>query len=409
MSDSRLTDERLKSHLNSRQPDRERMCLAILSLDRSYTHIEPRRPEGGPDGGCDLQCIFKHRVKCFGAVGFKNNANDSNEQRREISKKFKDDLSAAIDADASVKAFVFFTNVDLTPAEQEELKQHARHCGMEFVDVLYRERLRILLDSVGGYAIRLSYLGIPLNDAEQKDFFSRFGNAIQDAVVGKLKAVELRMEELLYRNWLRGRCCRTITVKVKLKKMYRVEGPDHTPYRFALRLHRVLMYGEGEMLLGCYSDIHLSEHRADFEVKRFLYVDSALLPNERRVYKHFPSGSRCLYQPFDTIEFGLAAWNTNPLASDYGLDIVELGQYAAIFYCDANWADKVSAVEVWYDDFRVFDFKNEGSKLTPTASEHGIDHWPEEAQHLKKEPVQIWAGRTPDLDRVCHRRRIGEW
>lgn len=407
MSDSRLTDERLKSHLNSRQPDRERMCLALLSLDRSYTRIEPRRPEGGPDGGRDLQCIFEHRLKCFGAVGFKNNANDSNEQRREISKKFKDDLSAAIDADASVKAFVFFTNVDLTPAEQEGLKQHARSCGMEFVDVLYRERLRILLDSVGGYAIRLSFLDIALSDAEQKDFFSRFGDAIQDVVVGKLEAVEHRMEEILYRNWLRGRC-RNIRVNVKLMKTYRVEGSNHQPYRFALRLHRVLVYGEGELLLGCYSDIHQSDRSADFEVKKFIYSDSGLLPNERKEFKHFPSGTRVLHQHFDSIEFGIAVVNASPVASDYGLDINELGQYAIDFYCDADWVDKVRTVEVWYDDYLVHEFKNEGRIWRHADWKHGIHHWPDEAHHLKDRPVQIWDGGLNVLDRLCERKRISE-
>lgn len=384
------------------------MCLALLSLDQSYSSIEPGRPEGGPDHGRDLQCIFEQRLKCFGAIGFKNNANDSTEQKREIIKKFKDDLAKAINADQLVRAFVFFTNVDLTLGEQDELKQYARSKGIEFTDILHRERIRILLDSVGGYAIRLSYLDIPLSDAEQKDFFSRFGSAIQDAVAGKIEAVERRMEEILYRNWLRGRC-RNIAVKVKLKTTYRVEGANHAPYRFALRLHRVRMYGEGEILLGCYSDIHPSEHSADFEVKRFVYTDSGLLPNERQVYKHFPSSTRIMHQPFDAIEFGLAVGNASPLAFDYGLEIGELGQYAIDFYCDANWADKVRTVEVWYDDYMVYEFKNNGRQWMHADWEYGIQHWPEEADHLKEKPVQFWDGWSHGLDRVCKRRRIGEW
>lgn len=407
MSDSRLTDERLKSYLNGRQPDRERMCLALLSLDKSYSRIEPRRPEGGPDDGRDLQCIFDHRVKCFGAVGFKNDANDSARQRREIKKKFKDDLSAAIKADPSVKAFVFFTNVDVTPSEQDELKQHARSCGMDHVDVFYRERLRILLDSVGGYAFRLSYLDIPLSDAEQKDFFSRFGNAIQDVVVGKLEAVEQRMEEILYRNWLRGRC-RNISVIVKLKKLYRVEGSDHKPYRFALRLHRVLMYGEGELLLGCYSNIHQFETIADYEVKRFIYTDTGMLPNERKALKHFPSGTRVLHQPFDSISFGFGVSNVSPIVSEYGLDICELGQYAIDFYCDSAWAEKVYSVEVWYDDYLVYEFRNDERRTRNEDTRHEVHHWPEEASHLKNSPIQCWHGWAHGLDRVCKRKRIGD-
>lgn len=114
-------------------------------------------------------------------------------------------------------------------------------------------------------------------------------------------------------------------------------------------------------------------------------------------------------QPFDSIEFGFAVSNTSPLFSDYGLEISELGQYAIDFYCDTNWADKVRAVEVWYDDYMVYEFKNDGRVWRDADWKHGIHHWPEEANHLKDRPVQFWDGWLHGLDRVCKRRRIGEW
>jgi hypothetical protein len=54
-----ITDERLKSYLDTNQLQRERMCLAILSIDRRFTNLRPRHPRGGPDGGRDVDAIFR--------------------------------------------------------------------------------------------------------------------------------------------------------------------------------------------------------------------------------------------------------------------------------------------------------------------------------------------------------------
>lgn len=406
MSDARLTDERLKSHLNGRQPDRERMCLAILGIETGFSQIEPRRPEGGPDGGRDIQCI-QNGLKCFGAVGFKNSAHDSDQQVREIKGKFKDDLNSALDAEADLKAFVFFTNVDLTPAHQVELRNFASAKGAVQVEIYWRERIRVLLDSPEGYAIRLSFLDIPLSDAEQKVFFSRFGKELQALISGKLESVENRIEEIQFRNWNRGRC-RSISVDVKFKKLYRTEGTNHEPFRFALRLHRVLMYGEGELFLGCYSVIHQDERRADFEVKRFIYSDTGMLPDERRKHKIFPNGTRIIGQPFHSVGFGIAFGSPSPLVTEYGLDIMELNQYVIDFYCDAAWDSRVDRVEVWYDDYLAYEFVNDGKRVRSSDAATCIPHWPEEASDLSRRPVQYWSGWPHGLDRVRRRKRVGE-
>jgi hypothetical protein len=91
----RLTEERLRSWLDARQTERERMCLGVLSLDRRYTDVQPRRPKGGPDGGRDIQATFRGEV-VWGAVGFRNQVSDSPEDRREARKKFTSDLDAAL-------------------------------------------------------------------------------------------------------------------------------------------------------------------------------------------------------------------------------------------------------------------------------------------------------------------------
>src|SRR5271156_4939384 len=94
--DSRDTDERLKSRLNNDQVSRERMCAAILPLDRSYSQVQPRRPEGGPDGGRDIQAIRNGRTEVWGAVGFQNSVTDSADDKRQAKKKFKDDVDVAL-------------------------------------------------------------------------------------------------------------------------------------------------------------------------------------------------------------------------------------------------------------------------------------------------------------------------
>lgn len=151
MDAARITDERLRTALNGNQPSRERMCLAVLALDRTYSDIRPRRPEGGPDGSRDIECM-RLGERCFGAVGFKNNVSDSARDKRDIQQKFKDDVLAARKADEDVKAFVFFCNVDLTPSEISRLDGFAQQHGFSHVDIYWRERLRHALDSVDGLA-----------------------------------------------------------------------------------------------------------------------------------------------------------------------------------------------------------------------------------------------------------------
>ena len=107
------TDERLKNYLDTNQLQRERMCRAILAIDKRFSEVRPRHPRGGPDGGRDIQAIYREEQTTFGAVGFVNQANDSEEQKRTIKKKFIDDLESASSADIEPKVFIFFTNINL--------------------------------------------------------------------------------------------------------------------------------------------------------------------------------------------------------------------------------------------------------------------------------------------------------
>lgn len=187
------TDRRLKDHLNTNQAKRERMCLEILSVQFGYSDIVPRLPKGGPDGGRDMQGRYKDSL-FFGAVGFVNDASDTDQHRNQIVAKFNLDLENARqpkkDIDVPPSSFVFFTNVSLTPNKIYELQRAAIAKGFSICEVFDRERIRIILDSNRGYAIRFRYLDIPLNDAEQKDFFSAWADEINSMIGSGLRGID---------------------------------------------------------------------------------------------------------------------------------------------------------------------------------------------------------------------------
>src|SRR3989337_1164090 len=113
--DVRLTEERLRNHLDSNQAMREQMCLALLPLSGPYTREQPRRPKGGPDGGRDIEAIYQGTIPVWDAVGFRNGGGADDSARREAEEKFKADLDRAVAENPSLAGFIFFTNVDLTP------------------------------------------------------------------------------------------------------------------------------------------------------------------------------------------------------------------------------------------------------------------------------------------------------
>jgi hypothetical protein len=232
MSAGRDTNERLKYWLDSRQPDRERMCIHVLMLDRNYSDVQPRRPEGGPDGARDIQAKWKG-VECFGAVGFRNKVTDSADDKRAAAQKFRDDLAAALEQRPGLKAFVFFTNVDLTPGEVDDLKQHAFGLGVTHTDVYWRERIRLALDSPEGLALRYQYLEVELSASEQASFFSRFGRDLEALVTQQFRSVEDRLKRLEFLQW-QSRPLRDLTLQVRLKAPVTAEELGH--FRIFLEL-----------------------------------------------------------------------------------------------------------------------------------------------------------------------------
>jgi hypothetical protein len=220
------TDLRLRSWLDSNQRDREQMCRSILALDPHYTDVRPRHPLGGPDGGRDIEAVLDSNTITYGAVGFQNNANDADEQKRKIRAKFQSDLNAALAAKPDLKAFVFLTNLHLTMGEQSGMKDEARIKGVTHCEIVDRERLRIELDAPGGFFIRFQYLAIPLSEAEQASFLARYGDRIQEVVSTGFQRIERTLNRLLFlqeaNHVLNG-----VLVRFQLKAAYPADDIGH--------------------------------------------------------------------------------------------------------------------------------------------------------------------------------------
>jgi len=216
----------LKSWLDANQRDREQMSRSVLALDPHYSDVRPRHPSGGPDGGRDIEALFDGERIAYGAVGFQNGANDSDEQKKQIKKKFSSDLQSALSAKSDLKVFAFLTNLHFTMGEQAEMTEEARRAGIEHCDILDRERLRIELDSPAGFFIRFQHLGTPLSEAEQASFLARYGDQIQQVVSTGFQRIERTLNRILFlqesSNVLDG-----IYVRFELKKSYSAAEIGH--------------------------------------------------------------------------------------------------------------------------------------------------------------------------------------
>lgn len=220
------TDERLKSYLDTNQLHREQMCRAVLAADPRFSEVRPRHPRGGPDGGRDIEAVYRGDQKAFGAVGFVNQANDSNEQKRSIESKFAADLASALTATDVLGAFVFFTNANFTIGEKDQLIQQAKAGGVPFCDIFDRERLRIELDGPDGFSTRFQYLGIALSEEEQASFFARWGDEIQSVISSGFDRMEIALNRILFLQEVRDPIAR-LTVAVQLDKKYVAEEIGH--------------------------------------------------------------------------------------------------------------------------------------------------------------------------------------
>lgn len=343
MDAARQTDERLRHWLNSNQPSRERLCMAILALDRNYSDIKPRRPEGGPDGSRDIECNRGPDL-CFGAVGFINNVSDSPKDKREIKRKFVDDLDAALKQNKDLKAFAFFTNVDLTPGEIEELKQSAEAKGISFVDVYWRERIRHALDSPEGLAIRYQYLSIPLSDAEQASFFSRFGKDLEKLVTGGFERLEKKIDLTEFKRWQTGGI-QNIGLHLFFRELEKSERREPEHFRACLELHSVA-HEKRSVILGGQDDYWKSNNdswylgtKTFFFRQRYGKIEESWIPQGPRVGGGYVDG----------LHFGVR-WH--PVSDILAAEFNGLGLH---FHFTENLLGRIAKVKFTIDSYVFID------------------------------------------------------
>lgn len=145
-----------------------------------------------------MEASFKGAQKAFGAVGFVNQANDSDEHKKKAKNKFTCDLIEALKAEPRPEVFIFFTNVNLTVGEKDELVVAAKGAGLSNAEVFDRERIRISLDGRDGLHIRFQFLGIPLSEAEQAVFFARWGDDIQGVIAEGFGKIQKSLNRILF-------------------------------------------------------------------------------------------------------------------------------------------------------------------------------------------------------------------
>jgi hypothetical protein len=220
------TDIRLRTWLDANQRDREQMCRSVLALDPHYSDVRPRHPSGGPDGGRDIEAVVDGERVAYGAVGFHNGANDSAEQKKQIRAKFSSDLKSALTAKPDLKVFVFLTNLHFAMGEQSQMTEEARKAGIEHCDFLDRERLRIELDSPAGFFVRFQHLNIPLSEAEQASFLSRYGDRIQEVVSTGFQRIERTLNRILFLQEA-GNVLDGIYVRFQLRGSYSAAEVGH--------------------------------------------------------------------------------------------------------------------------------------------------------------------------------------
>lgn len=173
----------------------ERLCANVLQLD-GFSSVDPQCPLGGPDGLKDVLCE-KNDWKYIGAAYF------SIEQRSfsNIKEKFLHDLEGVYSNNAD--GIVFLTNQKLTPGERTELIEKASEQNSKAI-IYHRERIRVILDTPIGFAVRLEYLGIEMSKEEQLSFFSQQTNILEDLLKNSadyvIKALSRRIDNLSLSN-----------------------------------------------------------------------------------------------------------------------------------------------------------------------------------------------------------------
>lgn len=371
----KLTNERLRQWLNADQASRERLCAGVLGLNRNYTDIRLRRPEGGPDGGRDIECL-RGPIRCYGAVGFVNNASDTRAEKKQVRSKFASDLDSALSHNGELKAFVFFSNVDLTPGEVDGLQKAARAKGITSIDIYARERIVQALNTPEGLALRYQYLEIPLSEAEQVSFFSRFGSDIEALLEGRLDRLERRIDAIDFARWQAGEVhSLSLTLIFKNMESSWREEPEH--FRACLEMQGVV-FEKRSIFLGCEDDYFACPDGGwYFASKPFFFREQTegLCKIED---SWIPVPVRAVGNVVTELQVG-AKWRGRS-----GIHASEFEDLSLDLHLTQNLTSKIARVQFAIDSYLFLDspLEDEGSERCCRPS-----RWPVE---LSKERAQEW-------------------
>lgn len=362
------TDERLKSYLDTNQLHREQMCRAVLAADPRFSEVRPRHPRGGPDGGRDIEAVYRGSQKAFGAVGFVNQANDSAEQKRNVKSKFEADLASALRAnEQQLGAFVFFTNVNLTIGEKNDLIQQAKEGGVPFCDIFDRERLRIELDGPNGFSTRFQYLGIVLTGEEQASFFARWGDEIQSVISNGFDRMEIALNRILFLQEV-GDPISYLTVVAQLDKKYAAEEIGHFRLFCLLYLKEpkegilAIMFGSSDKPSRMRTDIAVDQTKQEPGIKHGISGGQweqhiTLTENDqsgRGEDERFTCVGCSSSIGRDEVEFLSIAYNKDSLVRfEPGPALKDIDESMFIFILNKSLAEKVRAVHIYANGYKL--------------------------------------------------------
>ena len=371
------TDRALKDKLNGNQAEQERMCLELLQTVPKFENVRPRLPKGGPDGGRDLQAEYEDGKRVFGAVGFVQDASTTKEHRTRVARKFVLDIDRAIEAGStedggSPDVFVFFTNVALTPAIFSDLQKKAYERGIEVCEVFDQERIRILLDRDTGYAIRYRYLGIPLDDAEQKDFFSRWGERLQNMMIANLSEIGSTTKRLNFLAESQLTVDQVYTY-VKLKR------PIDENYFGQVAFHTsVLLKSHVDGLVSMVSGLQAVTHKADApnfpkrqrktlaieaysfaqllpespQHSRQSYIERTSAPDNRKMWFNAGSSSRAYTSSVKGLHM---VYGSSPLVERFSphCKLIDLNGALIIFSCSEDVSNNIEEIIMYANNYMI--------------------------------------------------------
>lgn len=177
------------------QTNAERFSSDLLILD-GFTSVSPQSPLGGPDGLKDVVCE-KNGWKYIGAAYFPTTQKNYNS----IKTKFIHDLDGV--AKNSADGIVFITNQSLTPGQKNGLSKIATTKSVKSI-IYDNERIRVIIDSPIGFALRLQYLRIKMNKEEQLAFFAQQQNKLNQLLNSQtneiVTAISRKIDECCKQN-----------------------------------------------------------------------------------------------------------------------------------------------------------------------------------------------------------------